>query len=243
MNSLLKQSRIVLVEPSQPGNVGAAARAMNNMGVTRLHLVNPCDYFDQEAKKFAANSHFILDQAQVFESLEQAVSDCHLIIGTSARFRDRHKTVEKLWQLDQLIPRDQELNIAFVFGRERTGLTNEEMAVCNEWVHIPTFGESSSLNLAQAVIVVLYEFSKLTEVPLRPYSKTTPPALSKDVEGLKHHLFQVLESIGFLKPGKRATLWSSFSDLLGRAKATELDISLIRGILHKVELALKRKDQ
>lgn len=237
------QFSIVLVEPSHPGNIGATARAMNNMGIQQLRLVNPCDHLHSDAKKFAANSHNILENAQIFSSAKEAVADCQHVIATSARFRDRHRQVTRLWDLPQEIqtlPKNS--SIALLFGRERVGLNNEEMDLCHEWVYIPTFGESSSLNLAQSAIVMLYEISKGFSLDQSPPQKITSPlASSGQIEGIKSHLLQVLKATGFLKDGYKAPVWADFADLIGRAKPNEKDIKIIRGFLNRIEVSLGTK--
>lgn len=233
---------VILVEPTHPGNVGSTARAMNNMGASDLRLVNPCDHLDREAYRLASNSEKILESATVYNSLEEAVSDCQLIIGTSSRARDRQQEVSSLWDLNKLLTSFPiKTKTALVFGRERSGLTNREMDLCNGWVTIPTFGKSFSLNLAQAVILVLYEYSKSVNLPEDYNEKKLPPAKSKNLEGLKEHLFLLLDKINYIKPGKKDSLWSNFSDLLSRSKADENEVRMLRGFLHKVELYIKRK--
>ena len=233
---------VVLVGPTQSENVGSVARAMNNMGVDDLRLVDPCDYQNLPARQMAANSQEILANATVFPSLAEAVRDRQLIIGTTARIRDRNARISELRAIHELVP-GEECEIALVFGRESSGLTNAALCLCNAWIHIPTFGKSSSLNLAQAVMVTLYELSKLYEMPSRPWGKQTPKAKSNDIEGLKHHLFQVLEQIHFLKKNQEETIWRSFSDLIGRAQLTEIDVRLMRGFFHKIEVTLRRLDK
>jgi len=157
--ALLKNIRIVLVNTSHPGNIGAAARAMKNMGLSRLYLVQPKDFPSLEAISRSAGALDVLDEAVVVDDLSQAISDCVWVAGTSARLR----TIE--WPI--LEPREcvqvsleniDQGDIAIVFGRENSGLTNDELAKCNVLLHIPTNPDYSSLNIAAAVQVVCYEF-------------------------------------------------------------------------------------
>lgn len=232
---------MVLIEPTLPTNVGAVARAMNNMGVTELRLINPCDYLAVESVRTAAHSRSILDRAAVFTSLPDAVRDRQLVLGTTARVRSRNARITNLPDIAALIPANP-TRVAMVFGRESSGMSNAETSVCHALIHIPTFGGSQSLNLAQAVIVTLYELSKLS--PGRQTgaaaSKSPSMATSRELEGLKQHFFQTLERIGFLQAQQETTLWQSFSDLLGRARPTRLDVRLIRGFFHRIEVSLKR---
>jgi len=235
------QISVVLVEPTQPGNIGAAARAMDNMGVVDLRLVNPCHYFNPEARMFAMNARHILHKVRTFPSLREAVEDCHLIIGTSARQRDKIHTSTSSYQMAEVISKCQkESRVAVVFGPEQSGLTNEDMSICNEWLYIPTYGNNSSLNLAQAVLVVLYELAKQYHIDDSHEIKPFESATSKQMEGLKDHFFEILSRIGFLRSGARNSLWYSFSSLLGRAKPDERDVRMIRGFFNRIEVTLKR---
>jgi TrmH family RNA methyltransferase len=232
---------IVLVEPTEPGNVGSVARAMDNMGIQDLRLVRPCEYFHPEARMFAMNARYLLRQAKAFETLEEAVKDCHLIVGTTARQRERIKSLTSLHKLPELFAEHKPgLNIAFVFGTEKSGLNNQDMSYCNEWISIPTFGKSSSLNLAQAVLVVLYELSKLIHGEDALIPREIVPAPSGQIEAMKSHFFRILEKIGFLRHTSSDVLWVSFSDLIGRAKPDERDVQMIRGFFNKIEVSLRR---
>jgi tRNA/rRNA methyltransferase len=243
MSSLTpSQISIVLVAPTQPGNIGSTARAMDNFGVTDLRLVNPCEVDHPEARAFSTNARYLLHEAKHFTSLQDAIKDCHLVIGTSARFRDKIHTPTSLLNLaDSLKEVTKNHAIAIVFGRERSGLTNEEMSCCNDWLYIPTFGKSSSFNLAQAVVVLLYEFSKYygneDTFEIRDFN----PATSEQVEGMKNHFFKVLEHIRFIRHGARNSIWNSFACLIGRAKPDERDVKMIRGFFSQIEISLKRK--
>ena len=234
---------VILVEPSHPGNVGSVARAMANMGVHDLRLINSNLHSDPEALRLAPHAGDILRWAGKFPDLSSAIKEFQLVIGLSARPRSNFNNLTPLpivsKSLSPFIPHS---SVALVFGRERTGLTNSEMSCCNEWVTIPTFG-NSSLNLAQAVMVVLYELVchpfQINETTV----KTDYLAPSKEVEGLKRHLFQLLEQINFLETDNRNHMWDSFSALLGRAKVNLRDIKIIHGVLHKMQVALKFAQQ
>ncbi|MCP4755864.1 MAG: RNA methyltransferase [Proteobacteria bacterium] len=234
----------MLVEPTQPGNIGATARAMDNMGVTDLRLVNPCEYFHPEARMFAMSARYLLHEARTFDTLAEAVEDCHLIVATSARPRDKIQTSTSIVNLPEIIGRHSpDTSVAIVFGQERSGLTNEDMSLCNEWTFIPTYGKNSSLNLAQAVLVVLYELSKSFQEEAAHQEKHIMPASSKSIEGMKEHFFRILERTGFLRDGSRESMWGSFSDLIGRAKPDKRDVRMIRGFFNRIEVSLRRNDR
>ncbi|MBN2505562.1 MAG: RNA methyltransferase [Verrucomicrobia bacterium] len=228
---------VVLVEPTLPANIGSAARAMNNLGVQDLRLVNPCDHQSREARQTGAHSWHILRRATLHPTLADAVAGQHLVVGTTARFRDRHARITPLPEIHELIPPEPG-RVALVFGRESSGLTNAEMAVCNAWIHIPTFGRSRSFNLAHAVAVTLYEVSRHYAPPARRTPPPTPLAASRDVEAMKGHLARVLQRVRFLRPRQEAHIWTRISDLAGRARLTDLDVRMIRGFLHRIELSL-----
>lgn len=245
MGALLpKNISVILVEPSQPGNIGSTARAMDNMGLTDLRLVNPCEHNHPESRMFAKNAKPILFGAKIFDRLEDAIEDRQLIIGTSARLRDKIHTSTSIRELDNILnPFTADTPIAVVFGRERTGLTNHEMSLCNEWIYIPTFSNNNSLNLAQAVMVVLFELSKYYGVEESLSGKISEPATSKQLEGMKQHFFETLKRVNFLRKGTEESIWNSFACMIGRAKPEARDIRMIRGLFSQIETTLSRKDK
>ncbi|MBT4265445.1 MAG: RNA methyltransferase [Deltaproteobacteria bacterium] len=238
------QISVVLVETTQPGNIGSTARAMENMGVTDLRLVNPCEVDHPEARMFSMNARHLLYEAKIFPSLKEAVQDCQLIIATSNRQRDKIQTSNSVYDLPRIIQAfNPDISIAIVFGPEQSGLTNEDMSLCNEWIYIPTFGKTSSLNLAQAVMVLLYEASKLYHTQRVSEPDIIEPASSNSIEGMKEHFFRILETTGFLRLSSRNAIWGSFSGLIGRAKPDERDVRLLRGFFNRIEVTLKRKNK
>lgn len=245
MGSLLpKNISVILVEPSQPGNIGSVARAMHNMGLTDLRLVNPCEIDHPEARAFAKNARSILFGAKVYDRLEDAIEERELIIATSARFRDKIHTSTNIREMDEILnPFPQNTKSAVVFGRERSGLTNHEMSLCNEWIHIPTFSDNNSLNLAQAVMVVLFELSKFYDAEESFSGKINDPATSKQVEGMKQHFFEILKKVKFVRKDTGDAIWNSFACMIGRAKPEARDIRMIRGLFSQIEISLSRKDK
>lgn len=217
---------------------------MENMGVTDLRLVNPCEIDTPEARMFSMNARHLLYEARVFKSLPDAVADCQLIIATSNRQRDKIQGATSVYDLPKTIGACKPgTPIAIVFGPERSGLTNEHMSVCNEWVYIPTYGKTGSLNLSQAVMVLLFEASKLYDEKFTSEPDPIEPASSKSVEGMKEHFFRILEITGFLRLSSRNALWGSFSGMIGRAKPDEREVRMIRGFFNRIEVTLKRQDK
>ncbi len=236
------QIAVVLVEPTQPGNVGAAARAMDNMGISDFRLVKPCQYFHAEARMFSMNARYLLHQAKTYETLDEAIADRQLIIGTTAREREKIKKLSSLHNISMLMESvSPETNIAIVFGTEQSGLRNEHINLCNEWIYVPTFGKSSSLNLSQAVLVTLYEISKLYDLSSNQQEQIISPASSSSIEGMKHHLFEILEETAYIHRSSKENVWSSFSDIIGRAKPDERDVRMIRGFFNRIQVTLKKK--
>ena len=238
------QISVVLVEPSHPGNIGSTVRAMDNFGVTDLRLIDPCEIDHPESRMFAKNARYLLSKTKTYSSLSDAVKDTHLVVATSARKRDKIHTAASLETLPRILAGlSAECSVAIVFGREKSGLTNEEMSACNEWIYIPTFGQSGSLNLAQAVVVVLYELSR-SYVAADPFGEREFKLASADqVEGMKNHFFRLLDRIRFIRHGARDSIRQSFSCLIGRAKPDERDVKMLRGFFSQIETQIERKEK
>jgi len=243
--------RIVLVETSHPGNIGAAARAMKNMGLGRLVLVKPRLWPAQDAVSMAASAGDVLDGAVVVDTLEAAVADCHLIIGTSARLRNMPVTL-----LDPAacattivaLPRGSE--VALVFGREVSGLTNEELLRCHYHVHIPVNPDYTSLNLAAAVMVVCYELRKTAlaasageqksaEVAVGREVWAQQPAAAEDLERYLRHLENILIRLDFHKPQHKRPLMLRLRRLYQRVQLDSMEVNILRGMLTATEQALE----
>jgi len=249
---VLDSVRIVLVNTSHPGNIGAAARAMKNMGLSRLVLVDPERFPDPEARARAAGADDVLQQAQVVTTLEEAIADCVLVMGTSARDRripwpvlDPRESAGKV--LDQLAELPA-APIALVFGREDSGLTSDELQRCQYHVHIPSNPDFSSLNLAAAVQVLSYELrmAQLARegLPTKMHKIETTaihneiPATAEELEHFYAHLEQVLVEIGFHDPQKPRQLMPRLRRLYGRTGLNRMEINILRGILTETQKAV-----
>jgi tRNA (cytidine32/uridine32-2'-O)-methyltransferase len=236
--------RVVLVGTQHPGNIGSAARAMKTMGLERLALVLPEQFPDPQAYALAAGAADLIDQATVYGSLAEAVAECRTVIATTARQR----TVP----MPGLSPREGALKareacalgpVALVFGRERTGLENEELQLCHAAIHIPANPAYSSLNLAAAVQIVAYEcrLAMLGEPPLAaPSADTEPPATHAEMEGWFGHLFGVLDEIDFHKGKDPAIVVQRLRRLFLRAQPDSRELRILRGILSDVQRLLRR---
>jgi tRNA (cytidine32/uridine32-2'-O)-methyltransferase len=225
--------RIVLVETSHPGNIGAAARSMKTMCLDRLVLVNPVSFPHAEASARASGATDILEQAQIAKNLDEALAGCVLVAGTSARRRALgpqalapRTCVHKLTQVSP----DQD--VAVLFGRERTGLTNEETDRCHYLMHIPANPEYASLNLAAAVQVIAYEFMLARESSASASPDVSPLATADEMEGLYAHLESAARDSGFLDPVNPKHLMRRLRNLFNRAHPDQSEVNILRGLLN-----------
>ena len=239
--SALQKIRFVLVNTSHPGNIGGAARALKNMGLTRLYLVAPKEFPADKAVWRAAGALDVLDAAIVVETLEEAVADCGLVVGTSARER------RIPWPL--LTPREcgeralaetAQHDVAIVFGREDRGLTNEELHKCNYHVHIPANPDYSALNLAAAVQVFSYEIRMAALTAERgelPHFEDwdQPPAQHEALELYYTHLQETLEQLSFIEPGNPRQTLTRLRRLFSRIRLDQMELSILRGMLTAIQ--------
>jgi len=232
--------RIVLVEPDHPGNIGGAARAMKNMGLSDLALVRPARYPDPQAEWRAAQALDVLDAARVFDSLEDAVADCGLVAGTSARARRVPWPTDTAAQFAERAARHGgERPVAVLFGREASGLTNEELQRCRVHVVIPADDVYASLNLAMSVQVVCYELRKAflgADAPGPVWDREL--ASAAEVEGFHEHLETVLRLIDFHDPAAPRQSLTRLRRLFARVELDETEVAMLRGILTHVERAV-----
>ncbi len=243
----LHSIKVVLVETSHPGNIGAVARAMKNMGLSRLALVNPQHYPSQQASARASGAGDLLAQAEVYTTLEAAIADCALVVGASARLRKVAWPQLDVRETAQLAYERSDGGVALVFGREDSGLTNAEMDLCHYLAHIPSNPDYSSLNLASAVQVFTYE-CRMACKPLKQARQgyCHPLATSEQMEGFYAHLHQTLQDIEFLDPDKNARFMRRMRRLFNRSALDRREVDILRGILtatqKKAGQAKLRKD-
>ena len=238
---MLNKIRIVLVSTSHPGNIGATARAMKNMGLSNLYLVEPHRHLSLEAIRRSAGALDVLDNAVVVNELNQALSGCIWVAGTSARLRTIEWPVyEPRACVQQAAEHLSQGEIAIVFGRENSGLTNEEMEKCNALLHIPTNPEYSSLNLAAAVQVVCYELRlALTDKKLQKAKgkkhREDAIASAQQLDGMYQHLHDALLGIGFFGANNPDVLMRRLKGLFNRAGTTQREVAIIRGICSAIQ--------
>lgn len=241
----LHNARIVLVHTTHPGNIGAVARAMKNMGLKDLYLVKPKNFPHERAVWRAVSAEDILDNATVVETLEEAVADCGMVVGTSARGRRiPWPLVNPRVCVEQIYPELSQHPVALVFGREDRGLTNEELQSCHLHVNIPTNEEYSSLNLGMAVQVIAYELrmahvaGELSTDPMQEWD--TKIAKAEDVERMYVHLEETLIDLEFLKPAAPKQLMTRLRRLYSRIRMDDLEVQMMRGILSSTQQWVKK---
>jgi TrmH family RNA methyltransferase len=232
--------RIVLVGTTHPGNIGACARAMKNMGVLDLVLVAPLLFPHEEATARASGAVDVLENATVVDSLEEAIEDCVYVAGASARSRSINwPSMDARDCASKLIEESRHGTVAAVFGPEKSGLSNAHLDHCHTLLTIPTDPGFSSLNLAMAVQVLTYELrSARIEYTAPEYESGAPLAKSEDLEYFYDHLEQVLTDADFLDPENPRRLMRRLRRLFIRARPDQNELNILRGILTAVE----RKD-
>jgi len=232
-NDLLENVSIVLVRTKTPGNIGAVARSMMNMGLSRLVLVRPPGDDQDEAVKLAAGAGSILRDAVRAETLQEAVAGHRLVIGTSRHLGRHRRNIgtprEMAARIVPLLPQNR---IALVFGREVNGLDKDDLALCSEIIAIPSSEAFPSLNLSHAVAIVAYELFLAAAAGTAPEGR--PLAQTEELEVFYQHLQKVLEDSGFLGPHNRDHMMTSLRQLFGRSRLEQRDISILRGVLSTI---------
>jgi tRNA (cytidine32/uridine32-2'-O)-methyltransferase len=230
--------RIVLVAPSHPGNIGAAARAMKNMALMELVLVNPRQFQHPEASARASSADDVLRAARVAPSLAAALAGCSYVAATTARDRDQYfRVIDVRAAATRLVAEASRAPAAVVFGAERSGLSNEELEMAHALIRIPASPQYASLNLAMAVQLVAYELYRARGAAL-PLSVplAAPLASTQEMERLYAHFAQVLEEIDFRDRTESGTrLMARIRRLLQRAEPDQNEVNILRGILTAVQ--------
>jgi len=247
--NLFDRVRFVLVETSRPGNIGAAARAMKTMGFHDLVLVKPRYehvLMHEEAVAFASGAQDVLQQARIVNSLDEAIADCNVVAGLSARLREFSPPLMQPRKFAASISAsmtasniDQStLQAALVFGNERFGLSNEQVERCNVLLHVPTNPDYSSLNLAQAVQIMAYECRMATVASTHMPSGIGfqgELAKAEQIEGMFNHLEQALIDIDFLDPAHPKKLMSRLRRLFSRSALETEEVNILRGIAQHIQ--------
>ncbi len=230
--------RIVLVEPSHPGNIGAVARAMKNMALDQLVLVKPKLFPHSEATARASGADDVLARAKVVQSVPEAIEGCGFIAATTSRERDQYFRVADVRDAaERIVAESRRSPSAVLFGAERTGLRNEELEAAHVLIRIPASGAYASLNLAMAVQLVAYELFRAGGVePIVTAPTAAPLATPEEMERLYAHLAQVLEEIDFRDRTQSGThLMARIRRFLQRAELDHNEANIVRGILTAVQ--------
>ena len=243
---MLENIRIVLSHTSHPGNIGAAARAMKTMGLSRLTLVNPKKFPHNEAIARAAGAEDVLVNAQICSSLDEALADTVFALAISARHRNLGpEPVQARKAASEVLDLAKNGVVALVFGNETSGLSNEEVQRCQRTVFIPACLDYTSLNLGSAVQILCYElrlaaFGGCPPVVTKAVPFASPLATNEDVERFYTHLESVMVSTGFLDPQQPKRLMPKLRRLFGRSELERDEINILRGILDAVEKNIRR---
>lgn len=243
---MLERVKVVLVGTTHSGNIGSAARAMKVMGLSQMVLVDPQCQVDAQAIALAAGASEIALNAQIYPTLEAAVADCGLVVGTSARSR----TLE--WPMleprecgEKLISEANQHSVAMVFGRERTGFTNDELQLCHYHVCVPANPEYSSLNLAMAVQLLSYEV-RMAYLALQQSSQSSTLQEEyprhQELERFYAHLEQVIMQTEFISAQQPGQVMNKLRRMFTRARPEAQEINILRGILTSVQKSISRKE-
>ena len=240
---LLDQVRVILVEPSHPGNIGAAARALKTMGLSELAVVRPQRFPDPQAQWRAAGAQDILARTIVYDTVADAIADRQWIVGTSTRQR------RIPWPLlmadavaEDLASKLINTRVAILFGRESSGLTNDELQLCHCHLQIPANPEYPSLNLAMAVQIVCYElFKRLSSEDVAESPWDRPPANAAQMQGLLAHLQEMLIEAEFLDAANPGQTMTRLRRLLSRVAPDETEVQMLRGILKQLGHSPRRQ--
>jgi tRNA/rRNA methyltransferase len=231
----MKNFCIVLAGPQSSGNVGSVARAMKNTGFSKLDLVNPCDYMNNEAWSMACKADDVLKNATVHTDLRECVKDSGLIVGTTRRMgRGRYPVMTLKEAAPKILEMGRNNAVSLLFGREDRGLLNDEIPLCDMLVEIPTAPEYPSINLSHAVFIVCYELFSLTE----ERAPVVVAAPSEEKERMYVHLEQALRALGYGEQGGEYLLTAimrSFKRLFGRTGLMQKEINMLRGIFTQIE--------
>ncbi|GEA49209.1 tRNA (cytidine/uridine-2'-O-)-methyltransferase TrmJ [Vibrio inusitatus NBRC 102082] len=242
---MLQNVKVVLVGTSHPGNIGSAARAMKVMGLTQLVLVDPQCEIDEQTMALAAGADDVVNNAQRFSTMEEAVADCALVVGSSARSRTLNWPMLEPRECGvKFVEEGRNTSVALVFGRERTGLTNDELQLCQYHVAIPANPEYSSLNLAMAVQTLCYEVRMAfleSDKAQYPEDESVVYSRHNELEMFYQHLENVLLDTQFIEKDKPNQVMNKLRRLFSRARPEAQEINILRGILTAIQKKVSHK--
>jgi tRNA/rRNA methyltransferase len=235
----LSSISIVLVRPKFPENIGSVARAMKNMGLNRLLLVDGCSPLHMNAYRLASGAEDILERAEEFFTLKEAISEMGYVVGTTSRGgRERSPLLTPKALIKRLIPLSLKNSIGLVFGSEKEGLTNEELSLCHLYVRIPSSESFPSFNLAQAVVILCYELFQSSMVIQKDAVQL---AKAEQLERMFEHMERTLLDIEFLDSKNPKRVMRVIRRLLGRSEMEEREVQILQGIWSKMDWHMKKK--
>ena len=234
---MFNKIRVVLLHTSHPGNIGASARALKTMGLTRLYLVNPKEFPSNKATELAASAQDVLEKVVICQSLAEAVADCVLVFGTGSEARTLVSPIITPRQAaEEVMQQFQDQEVAFVFGRESHGMSNAEMQLCQKQIQIPGNAEYCSLNLAAAVQIITYELRRASLLRTEQKSLATENlASNQEMEGFYQHLETVMQKVGYYDVNKPYSRMSRLRRIFNAAQLQKKEIDLLRGFLLAIE--------
>jgi tRNA/rRNA methyltransferase len=236
---ILDSISVILVRPRFPENIGSVARAMKNMGLRRLVLVDGCSPLHVNAYKLASGAEEILERAEEAPTLREAISDMGCVVGMTCRKgKGRSPVLSPKGLVEKLVPLAQGNAVGLAFGSEKEGLTNEELSLCHLYVRIPSANDFPSLNLAQSVMVICYELFNASDAVTVPPSRVAPAG---DLERMFEHMEKTLMGIGFLNPKQPKSMMRSLRNLFGRTHMDEREVRILQGIWSQVDWHTRRK--
>ncbi len=240
-NSYQNNINIILLKTINSGNIGSTARAMKNMGLSNLYLVDPKCEIDGDARKMATHGKDILANIKIFDSIAEAASDSNYIFGTTARSRKWRNTISPNLMSDKISELVASHKISILFGPEDFGLTNNELELCNKVIVIPTADDASSINISQAVLIICYEiYKRVGDISSTATEENFVDFASiEKIEDMYTHMQKALTDIGYLDPQNPEHFIGNFRRIFDRAGLTSEDVQVIRGIFRKLNWYVK----
>ncbi|WP_422133573.1 tRNA (cytosine(32)/uridine(32)-2'-O)-methyltransferase TrmJ [Endozoicomonas sp. ALD040] len=245
---MLSNIRIILINTFHPGNIGSAARAMKTMGLSNLCLVSPQRFPDPDAESMAAGAQNVLAAARVFQTLDEAIADCSMVIGTSARTRNHTFNRPMLTAevcADKLVAEAARNPVALVFGQETMGLTNQELEKCHYHVSIDANPEYPVLNVASAIQILCYDIRKAELRKSQPDfsgDEAEEYPLARELEYFYEHLEETLNNINFIIKQHPGLVMTRLRRLYNRARPEAKELNMLRGILAAVQKSVSREN-
>lgn len=234
MKSWKEKLSVILVGPTEPGNIGAAARAIKNMGFRNLELVAPVPYLTEEAQAMACQAKDVLAQAKVYRTFRSAIAGKSLVVGTTRRLGSRRGLILEVREAAQQIARAARSGrVGILFGNEHSGLTNRELDECGLVLTIPSDSSSPSLNLAQSVMIVAYELSRV-----KTLKRPSPLLENREIRKLFRRIPKALKALGYARAGDKdlpSEIARNLKRLIGRSGLTEWELNMLLGLCTQIE--------